>query len=348
VLATDLPAFTRNNLNFLNATAVETVRLANLGFSITRVRGTSSVRATALQDRLRRFGPGTFALNHIYRPAQESADAANGLGTLGWTDRPESCGQGLRLGLVDTHVALARLGAAAAPRMSRRFASGARSDPSHGTAVAAFLVGAPNHGVDGALPAAALFAADAFHETADGAAAETLALIRALDWLAGRDVHAVNLSLTGPANPLLQRAVTALKDRNIAVTAAAGNDGPLAGVTYPAAYPDVIGVTAVGSDMRRYALANRGKHIFIAGPGVDLKSLDGELVTGTSFAVPFVTAAIADLLREHRSLDTVRRKLSAQARDLGPAGPDDAFGYGVLRHPLSCEAGTSLSKLSRE
>jgi hypothetical protein len=61
-----------------------------------------------------------------------------------------------------------------------------------------------------------------------------------------------------------------------------------------------------------------------------------------------VTAAIADVLSERRSLETVRRKLSAQARDLGPAGPDDAFGYGLLRHTLSCEAGTSLSELSRE
>jgi subtilisin family serine protease len=348
VLATDLPTFTRNNLNFLNATEVETVRLGNLGFSVTRVRGTSSVRAAVLQDRLRRFGPGTFALNHIYRPAQQSTDATNGLGALGWTDRPESCGQGLRIGIVDTHVALARLGDAGAPRMSRRFAAGARSDPSHGTTVAAFLVGAPNHGVDGALPGAALFAADAFHETVDGAAAETLALLRALDWLARQDVHAVNLSLTGPANPLLERAITALKNRNIAVTAAAGNDGPLAGATYPAAYPEVIGVTAVGADMRRYALANRGKHVFIAGPGVGLKSLDGKLVTGTSFAVPFVTAAIADVLREQRSLETVKRKLSEQARDLGPAGPDDAFGHGLLRHTLSCAAGTNFSELSRE
>jgi hypothetical protein len=306
------------------------------------------VRAAVLRDRLRRFSPGTFALNHLYRLAQRSAGANDGLGALGWTDRPESCGQGLRLGIVDTQVALARLSSAGAPRMNRRFASGPRSDPSHGTTVAAFLVGAPNHGVDGVLPGAGLFAADAFHQTVDGAAAETLALIRALDWLAGQDVHAVNLSLTGPANTLLQRAVAALENRNIAVTAAAGNDGPLAGTTYPAAYSEVIGVTAVGVDMRRYVQANRGKHVFIAGPGVGLKSLDGKVVTGTSFAVPFVTAAIADALREQRSLETVKRELSEQARDLGPPGPDDAFGHGLLRHTLSCAAAADLSEFSRE
>ena len=348
MLAGDLPAFTRNNLNFLNATEVETVRLANLGFSVTRVRATSGVRASVLQDRLRRFGPGTFALNHIYRPAQQGADATNGLGALGWTERPETCGQGLRLGIVDTHVALARLTPAGAPRMTRRFALGTRSDASHGTTVAAFLVGAPSHDVDGALPGAALFAADAFHADVAGAAAETLALIRALDWLAGQDVHAVNLSLTGPANTLVRRAVMALVNRNIAVTAAAGNDGPLAGPTYPAAYPEVIGVTAVGPDMRRYAQANRGKHVFIAGPGVGLKSLDGKLVTGTSFAVPFVTAAIADALQGQRSLDTVKRKLSEQARDLGPVGPDDAFGHGLLRHTLSCVGEANYSEFPRE
>jgi hypothetical protein len=348
VLASDLPAFTRNSLNFLNATEVETVRLGNLGFSVTRVRGTSGVRAAVLRDRLRRFGPGTFALNHIYRLAQESAEATNGLDVLRWTDRPASCGQGLRLGIVDTHVALARLSSAVAPRVNRRFASGARSDPLHGTTVAAFLVGAPNDGVDGVLPGAGLFAADAFHATVDGAAAETLALIRALDWLAGQDVHAVNLSLTGPANALLRRAVAALENLNIAVTAAAGNGGPLAGPSYPAAYPEVIGVTAVGADMRRYAQANRGKHVFIAGPGVGLESLDGKLVTGTSFAVPFVTAAIADALRDQRSVETVKRKLSEQARDLGPPGPDEAFGHGFLRHTLSCAAAANFSGLSGE
>jgi hypothetical protein len=348
VLATDLPAFTRNNLNFLNATEVETVRLGNLGFSITRVRGTSGVRAAVLRDRLRRFGPGTFALNHVYRLAQQSADATNGLQALGWTDRPAWCGQGLRLGIVDTQVNLARLSSGGAPRVNRRFASGARSDPLHGTTIAAFLVGAPNHGIDGVLPGAGLFAADAFHATVGGAAAETLALIRALDWLAGQDVHAVNLSLTGPANTLLRRAVAALENLNIAVTAAAGNGGPLAGPTYPAAYPEVIGVTAVGADLRRYAQANRGKHVFIAGPGVGLESLDGRLVTGTSFAVPFVTAAIADVLRDQTPLDIVKRKLSEQARDLGPPGPDDAFGHGLLRHTLSCAAAANSIGFSRE
>jgi hypothetical protein len=232
--------------------------------------------------------------------------------------------------------------------VNRRFASGARSDPLHGTTIAAFLVGAPNHGVDGVLPGAGLFAADAFHATVGGAAAETLALIRALDWLAGQDVHAVNLSLTGPANTLLRRAVAALENLSIAVTAAAGNGGPLAGPTYPAAYPEVIGVTAVGADLRRYAQANRGKHIFIAGPGIGLESLDGRLVTGTSFAVPFVTAAIADVLRDQTPLDIVKRKLSEQARDLGPPGPDDAFGHGLLRHTLSCAAAANSIGFSRE
>ncbi|MBK1670264.1 hypothetical protein CKO28_19745 [Rhodovibrio sodomensis] len=348
MLSSDLPAFTRNNLNFLNATEIETVRLDALGFSITRLRATSNVRAAVLQDRLRRFGPGTFTLNHIYRPAQQRAEATNALEALGWTDRPASCGQGLRLGIVDTHVALPRLSTATAPRMNRRFASGARSDPMHGTTVAAFLVGAPDHGVAGALPGAGLFAADVFYADGDGAAAETLALVRALDWLAGQDVHAVNLSLTGPANALLQRAVSALEIRNIAITAAAGNSGPLAAATYPAAYPEVIGVTAVGSDMRRYEQANRGEHVFIAGPGVALKGLDGQVVTGTSFAVPFVTAAIADALNAERSLSAVKRKLSEQARDLGPSGPDDAFGHGLLRYALRCGPAATFSELSRE
>ncbi len=81
------------------------------------------------------------------------------------------------------------------------------------------------------------------------------------------------------------------------IVAAAGNGGPKAAPAYPAAYNDVIAVTAIDRAKRAYRRAGRGEHIDLAAPGVDVwtaASVPGARAkTGTSFATPFVTAAVA-------------------------------------------------------
>ncbi len=60
--------------------------------------------------------------------------------------------------------------------------------------------------------------------------------------------------------------------------------------------------------------------------------------TGTSFAVPFVSAAAA-ILREEQPVLTateVANVLRARALDLGDNGPDPVFGAGLLNLEASC------------
>ncbi|UIY32650.1 S8 family serine peptidase (plasmid) [Neorhizobium galegae] len=160
--------------------------------------------------------------------------------------------------------------------------------------------------------------------------------MRALDLLSQRDVKVVNLSLTGPANALLERSVEAVTGRGMILVAAAGNDGPNAKPVYPAAYGDVIAVTAVDKARNPYRRAVRGDHIDIAAPGVGVwtaASISGaRQKTGTSFAAPFVTAAVSMLIAEEpgMSLERLEAKISQLTDDIGEPGKDPVFGWGLL------------------
>jgi subtilisin family serine protease len=103
---------------------------------------------------------------------------------------------------------------------------------------------------------------------------------------------------------------------------------------YPAAYPSVVAVTAVDSRGQVFRLANRGDYLDIAAPGVGVrhaKSGGGFAASsGTSFAVPFASTAVARLRQLHPG-DNARELLCQSAQDLGPPGRDNIYGYGLLR-----------------
>src|SRR5206468_7797950 len=114
--------------------------------------------------------------------------------------------------------------------------AGAPRPTGHGTAVASLLVGSqgPFHG---AATAAQLLVADVYG--GNRAAGSATSIVRALGWLAGHRAQVINISLVGPPNQLVQRALQAVQARAIAVVAAVGNDGPAAPPQYPASYPRV-------------------------------------------------------------------------------------------------------------
>jgi len=100
-------------------------------------------------------------------------------------------------------------------------------------------------------------------------------------------------------------------------------------------------VTGVDRHARVFAQAVRGPHIAFAAPGVGLPVLlaaDRPPVTrwGTSYAVPFVAAALA--LARAAGLDAAdaAARLAAAARDLGPPGRDPIYGWGLVRAVGDC------------
>jgi subtilisin family serine protease len=83
-------------------------------------------------------------------------------------------------------------------------------------------------------------------------------------------------------------------------------------------------------------MANRGSHVAIAAPGVDiLVAAPGEsykMESGTSFAAAFVSGVAALVLerKPQAGPDAVKKALLSTARDLGPKGRDDQFGAGLM------------------
>jgi hypothetical protein len=226
--------------------------------------------------------------NHIYEPAGGPLlPAANASLAALKPVRP-----GTRIAMIDggvaSHPSLAGTG------IEQRGFVGNPEPTGHGTAIGSLLVG--NQGAfRGAARGAQLFVGDVYG--GNPAAGSATAIVKALGWAASKRPAVINISLVGPPNRTMARAITALHARGIAVVAAVGNDGPAAPAQYPASYPGVIAVTGVDAGDRALREAGKASHLDFAAPGADLvAALPGNGFTpvrGTSFAAPFVAARLA-------------------------------------------------------
>ena len=275
-------------------------------------------------------------LNHIYTAGSELAVDETGLTPRAAVKLPAGDTQATpRIGMIDSGVDVEHPALASANIESRSFVSkGAELPDFHGTAIAS-IIAANDAEYQGLLPNAHLYAAAVFEQDPErGEIASTVSLLRALDWLMSSQVDVVNISLAGPPNRLLEAALQRAAEQNLLVMAAAGNGGPVAQPMYPAAYSSVVAVTAVDQGHQVFRLANRGDYLDIAAPGVGLlhAQAGGGYVasSGTSFAVPFAVTAAANLLSQHPDTD-VMTSLYQSAKDLGPPGRDEIYGYGLLR-----------------
>jgi subtilisin family serine protease len=209
-----------------------------------------------------------------------------------------------------------------------------KPDP-HGTAVAGAI--AAHARLTGAAPKASILAVRAFFGRPDGTVEATSYTIEKGLFLAmSHGARVINMSFTGPRDPAIEQRMARARAQGVVLVAAAGNAGPKSGPLYPAAYPGVIAVTAIDADDKLFSGANRGTHIAVAAPGVDLMlpAPDGgyQVITGTSFAAAEVSGIVALLLEERPALgqDGVRRVLTATAKHLGPKGSEREFGAGLV------------------
>jgi Subtilase family len=210
--------------------------------------------------------------------------------------------------------------------------SARHSDP-HGTAVAGII--AANGVLRGIAPDARLLNVRAFAPASDGSfAATTFNVLRGTEWALAWHARVLNMSFAGPRDALLEQGITAASERGAIIVAAAGNNGASAAPAYPAAYAQVIAVTAIDRADRRYAHANLGRYIALAAPGVDVLTASADhghrVQSGTSFAAAHVSGIIAMMLECTPGLtaDAARGALLATADDLGPRGRDDEYGAG--------------------
>ncbi len=200
------------------------------------------------------------------------------------------------------------------------FARGAPAASHHGSAVASLLV---------ATGVRRVMVADVYGE--DPAGGNALAIAKALGWLTTSGCKVVTISLVGPDNKVIARAVDAARKNGVVVLAAVGNDGPAAPPAYPASYAGVLAITGVDRKGRALIEAGRALDLDYAAPGAEVRAADAKgrikQWRGTSFATPLAAARVAAALE--RGGDW-RAMLDREARDLGRKGADDTYGRGLI------------------
>lgn len=338
------PKFLRSARS-LGFSLIERAELPNLDLQLVRLRTPVAADTRDALALLRSAFPDVISdLNNQIAPAARTHgwDAAS---SVGWPEARASCGLGITIGMIDTPVDVSHEAFKGRRIVHRSFLADnlvpATSD--HGTAVAALLIGDPeSDGFGGLLPGANLVAGSIFERQVTGRTVGNLfGLLKALDWMAAQQVDVLNLSLETGENAILSKAVEQTLHRGVVITAAAGNGGALAGPAYPAALPSVIAVTALDPGFEPYAYANHGEYIDFAAPGVQLWTAvpgGGQVQSGTSFAVPFLTAAMAMQLANgaEANSETLRAALVEFTRDLGSPGKDEIFGWGMVRFSPNC------------
>jgi hypothetical protein len=260
-----------------------------------------------------------------------------------WQDNFSACARGLRVGVIDTEIDIGH--PAFKGRHVHRDSFAPDNLPAapdwHGTGVLSILAGDESSGTPGLIPDAEFFTASIFFsEENGGMATDTISLLKALNWMQANDVKLINMSFSGPRDELVHDEIEQIASRGVVFVAAAGNEGPTAEPSYPAAYPEVIAVTAVTSSLHNYRYANRGDHIDVAAPGVDVwAAVPGAREgyhSGTSFAAPYVTGILAVLPREDFKLGKDPLLEGLPVVDLGATGRDPVYGRGLLLAPPAC------------
>jgi serine protease len=236
----------------------------------------------------------------------------------------------------------------------------------HGTHVASAIAATTNNsiGVAGVAPGVTIMPVrvlDAGGGGSDWAAAQ------GLRFAADNGADIVNMSFGAPtSSAVVAEAVAYATSKGVTVVAASGNgneNGVGGPVSYPAAMDGVIAVGAVRYDRTRPLYSNYGPTLDLVAPGGDLTVdqngdgygdgvlqetfVDGDpstfgygFLAGTSMAAPQVSAVAALLAATGAGPDAIEQLLKATAVDLGPAGRDDEYGYGLVQAGAAVRAGS--------
>jgi len=212
----------------------------------------------------------------------------------------------------------------------------------HGTMVASAAAGQLNgSGVFGVFPGAPVLSYGLPQELTCGDAAD--AIVAAAE----AEARVINLSFGAPDScGTLFVAVQIAYAAGSLVVAAAGNEFAQGNpVIFPAAYPHVLSVAAIGADGRATDFSNENTAVDVAAPGVGVpvatpRAFDDDgvadgvtLADGTSFSSPMVAGAAAWLatVRPKLSNGQLADVLRRSALDLAPAGYDPGTGFGLVR-----------------
>lgn len=161
-------------------------------------------------------------------------------------------------------------------------------------------------------------------------------IAKGIKWATDQGAKVINLSV-GNYNPsqVLHDAIKYAYTKDVVMIAATGNDNT-SHPSYPASYPEVIGVSAIDGNKNRAPFSNYGASVDVMAPGVDIPSTyinqEYAQLSGTSMACPHVTG-LATLIRSVNTRlknDQVMNIIKKSSQDLGSPGRDDYYGYGLI------------------
>lgn len=317
---------------------LERSELSQLGGSLAVYQVADHQAAVTLRDQIRQRFP-TWSVDLHVRLTALAQPRLYAARAIDWPQPPPPTVDSVKVGLLDGPVAdIPGLAGVSMTKKSFLAATETPAGVAHGTTVAALIAGHDaGAGFSGVAPGVKLFAGTVLRAAGSGADLSSgLRLLQGLDWLAGQQVQVINLSLGGVEDAVSAKIFARLVRRPLVVVAAAGNSGPQAPPSYPAAYPGVLAVAAVDAVQQPYSQGNRGGYIAISAPGVDVWAPDGGggyYATGTSFSSALVAGGVAVLAAKQPGLAGARARhlLCDSARDLGQPGPDPVFGCGVMQ-----------------
>ncbi len=247
-------------------------------------------------------------------------------------------GEGVKIAVIDSKIDSSHRELRGSIDDSQDFVIDSRraSPEKHGTAVAGLIAAKGNNelGIVGVAPGASILGlrACAHRNSNNTATCNTFTLAQALTHAIERQVKIINLSLSGPDDPLLARLIKKARQNGIVVVAAAGDN--VTSPNFPASMSEVIAVQAAGRYDPRSVIFAPGKDLLTTTPD------DGfEFVTGSSFAAAQVTGLVALLLQAVPEMqpDEAKVMLLKASRH----GQLDACSLLYSMQPSICSNGTS-------
>jgi type VII secretion-associated serine protease mycosin len=228
----------------------------------------------------------------------------------------------------------------------------------HGTWMSSLIAGhghGPGAGVIGIAPEARLLSVRMIADPDEPGYASfrtrpeyRTSLPKAVRYAADHGADVINMSLGGPKASLQERAAVAYAiSKGVVLVASAGNDGDsrspkkvdkngLVRLSYPAAFPGVIGVAAVARGGAPAKFSDRNASVLVAAPGADVVGAGpgnsywvGE---GTSQAGAIVSGVAALVRAEypHMAPALVAQAITTGARGGPPVGYDELVGFGKV------------------
>ena len=216
-----------------------------------------------------------------------------------WSNDPASRGAGIKVAVIDTGVASSHsdlLGKVKEGLNVLTPGGTCEDDHGHGSHVAGII--AANHnqiGVAGVAPDSEIYCVKVLDSRGSG---RIDGVASGINWAISKGVNVINLSLGfRDASYTVEGALKAAYSAGIVTVVSAGNGG-IRGTLYPAKYPEVISVGAIGKDGLLAEFSANGRETTdVAAPGVAIPStvLNGSYASwsGTSMAAPHITGSVA-------------------------------------------------------